>query len=208
MKTSTANVLGFTLNLAFPETLAEAVELCGGEERALQHINAQVKAHFMLGDARACLVEALEEATGNARRTKGTGRFRGEGEQREEITEWAETEAEYVNRLAAEAGGTVEELAQAYASIIADLSAGGSKEISFASNAKGGTRQPGAPRKLPKWALDQAAGVISAGKQEAWVAKFGGTGTVEEIAKFLHEKYLAELAAAKASAQAATAGLV
>jgi hypothetical protein len=64
MKTVQKELLGFNVEITgVVETLAEAVEACGGEEAVVNKVNAQEFAHGHYGKLRGMIVTVLAEAT-------------------------------------------------------------------------------------------------------------------------------------------------
>lgn len=93
-------VLGIPVTISVPATLAENVALCGSEDVANQIIIDHELAHNNFGDYRSDFLEAVETATGIARKTKVIGKKK-DGT---DIVEWDEKEEPYFERVLATQG--------------------------------------------------------------------------------------------------------
>lgn len=99
-------VLGVEYSLKAPENIAEAVEICGGDENLLvEHFVQKLVYNHHNAEVRALFVEKVEEQTGIKRKTvqKDTGKKNEDGSSKM-IEVYDETETEYFNRVLAESG--------------------------------------------------------------------------------------------------------
>lgn len=110
MKNSTTSVLGFDVPTSGqPETLAECVAAAGGEQIVVDQYVGYSNAHKTNGDARAAVVEALEEVTGIKRATEKV-KAPTKSDPNRTVDKFSESEQTYADRVRAETGQKTEEL--------------------------------------------------------------------------------------------------
>jgi hypothetical protein len=152
MNTVVKEVLGFEVEYQnVPETLVEAVQMCGGEQRVLDALIDQVIFHKQNGIARNRIVAKLAEVTGVKPLTEKDG-------EKEVVVETAQ---KYVNRLRAELG---DEIVDSNAPALRHLAT----QIDWSATERGS----GTARVAAKWlaAVDQ---LVEAGKFELFCTKYG-----------------------------------
>ena len=152
MNTVVKEVVGFEVEYQnVPETLVEAVQMCGGEQRVLDALIDQVVFHKQNGVARSRIMAKLVELTGIKPLTEKDG----------EKDVVVETPQKYVNRIRAELG---DEAVDAFAPQLRHLAT----QIDWAATERG----TGTTRVAGKWlaAVDQ---LVEAGKFELFCTKYG-----------------------------------
>ena len=156
--------MGLTVNLSVPSTVEEFdsnAKLAGA--CLAEAINNAVY-RGSLADFRSEFCDALETKYSINRKTEGTGKFRVEGEQKEEILKYVETEGEFVVRVKAE-----DNISDADLQTLADEVA---SKIAFDASAR--ERKPAAPKKLAAKYVEHAKKLIAGGK-------------IDELNKRLHK---------------------
>jgi len=163
-----------------PTTIAEAVEICGGDENALiEHFVQKLVYNHHNADVRAAFCEKVEENTGVARATSKKTTASGK-----EVEVYAETETEYFERALAETGSDRSEFVAVIQAIADETPLDGTKKVRTGS---------GGP-KIGKTYLKLAEQLVAAGSAEK-AAKILGEEhgrtvepTVESLALALKER--------------------
>lgn len=110
MKNSTTSVLGFNPPVSnVPENIAECVTAAGGEQELVDQWVAYTFAHKVNTSARAAIVDALEETTGNKRATEKV-KSPTKADPNREVEKYSESEQTYADRVRAELGQTTEQI--------------------------------------------------------------------------------------------------
>lgn len=157
MKSRKNNVFGLDYNLNAPENLDEAIAICGGDEALLlEHFIQKLVYNHHNADVRSSFCEALEEQTGVKRLTsvKDSGKKNEDGTPKT-VEVYAETETEYVNRVASEQGAEVSDYAELLQSVADKHPLDGKKRA----------RSSAGPR-LAKMYIEAAQGIVDAGAAE------------------------------------------
>ena len=192
--------LGLTLKINVPSTVEAYDALAKKTGAALESAIQNELYRGSLTEFRDQFVDLLEAETSITRKTKDTGKTRDvkvtkvvdgnevESVEKEPVLIYDETEAEYVKRVCAERNCEV----TAFQPLADRLSEGGDKAIVFDPSAT--ERKSAGPKKLAKKYLDAAQSIITGGKTDLWMTKYGGDGAVETIAKKIKELEDAEAA--------------
>ena len=145
-------VLGLEYTLNAPTTVAEAVEICGGDESLLvEHFVQKLIYNHHNADVRATFCEKVEEQTGIARKTDKKTTAAGK-----EVEVYAETETEYFQRALAETGSEAEEFVSTIQEVADGSPLDGKKKV----------RATGAGPRIGKTFLKLAEQIIEKGSQE------------------------------------------
>lgn len=140
MQPTNIKSLGFELTINVPSSVEEFDQLAKRAGACLTEATANVLYRGTLAEFRDTFCEELEKETGIARLTKVTGKSKAG----EDIIAYAETEADYVKRVAAEKSVEV--------SSFADLANRVAAAITFDPSAT--ERKGGAPKKVAKLYLN------------------------------------------------------
>lgn len=188
MKQVQITSLGLKLNTNVPETAAEYDQLAKKENACVDSAVNNTLYRSTLAEFRYNFLHGLkpvgiegdenyvpgllgvEETTGIERRTRETGKFKGEGESKEAVIVWDETEGDFFKRVCAELVK-----ADSHASIDAAM-------LSFAPlgqqhldaipfDPSETERKEAGPKKIAKVYVDTAQKLIDAGKAESAAAK-------------------------------------
>lgn len=207
MKSVQVSSLGFKLNSSVPETAAEYDQLAAKDGACVESAVSNTLYRSTLAEFRSNLlhgvkpvgvegdegfkpgIAGIEELTGIERKTRGTGKFKGEGESKEEVIVWDETEGDYFKRVCAELvkGGQHASIEAAVASFAA-VAQSHLDNVPF--DPKETERKEAGPKKIAKVYIDTAQKLIDAGKAESAAAK------LSEVLKITVTPDLASLSAA------------
>jgi hypothetical protein len=203
MATKTSTTLKVKFSRSVPDTVEEFDVLAKKTGATLQAAINQEWAHGTLGEFRDAFCEKVESELEIERLTKPTGK---KDAKEEDILEFDEKQEAYISRVVATLMKQTDHKhhAPTEEEVVAKLQAIANSipEAEFDENGKqsGGVsfdpsvheRAVGGPKKLAKRYTTAAEKVIAAGKKEAWIAKYGGTGEVDEIARKMDELERAE----------------
>lgn len=205
MKIETYKSLGVNVNLNVPDSVEEYNKLAPGRENAvLADATDTIVYRSSLAEFRKEFTKKVAEATGIARGTQTVKK----GKKQEEVTEFTETEKDYVDRvvtsLAAAEAVPPETVVARFQPIADEIAA----KIKFDPSES----EPGKPKEATKEAKAIVAQLKTEGKLEAVAAKLAGTYNVplpttdEAIGLLLseHLRRVAQTAAAAARASIST----
>jgi len=159
MKQAKYKSLGLEVRFNVPETVDEFDSNAKRVGACLDEATNNVIYRGSLAEFRDALCDKVGEAYGIDRQTKDSGRKNTDGTP---IMVYDETEADYIDRVVSTKGIKREELQP-----LADAVASG---IEFDASARE-RKAPKSPT-IPKWALEQAKGIIASGKLDVVNGRF------------------------------------
>lgn len=192
MKNTTIKSLGLTLSISVPSTVAEFDQNAKKEGACLEQAVNNILYRGVLAEFRGDFCEAVEKAFSLERKTKDTGRTKTVKDEKtgvetkESIFVYAESEAEFIDRVIASKGITRESLQPLADAVLAAKNADGTLKIVFDASAT--EKKVAGPKKLAAKFSDAAKQLLESGKAEqfnkklaaAKLATFTATGETEK----------------------------
>jgi hypothetical protein len=177
MKSQLVKTLGYQISVQVPESVQEFDRLAKAEGTCLEQANRNVIYRSVLAEFRSLFCDALESATKISRKTKDTGKVRkvkqeaADGtitETEEAIVVWAETEAEFEDRvvqtLARDENLSPEAIKSRFQALADKLAA------TLPFDPSESEKTPAGPKKVSAAVTAVAQKIIDAGRAEAVAA--------------------------------------